>query len=90
VSAIDDLKKLRKRLVESRRKAAAEGARPASDEVQAAKSIQSTQERIEAIDRAIEDERKLSLVPPPSIGGLQSAPGDTQLVEFGEADQIRS
>jgi len=63
VAALDDLRRLRRKLVEARRKAAAEGARPGSDEVQAARSIQALQERIEAIDRAIADEEKLAVEP---------------------------
>ena len=88
VSAVDDLKKLRRRLVDSRRKAAAEGARPASDEVQASRSVQTIQDRIEAIDRAIADEQALATGPSPSIIAPHSPGGEGRVAEFAAADRI--
>jgi hypothetical protein len=57
MSATDDLKAFRNQLVEDRRKAIIEGLKPGADVAQWAMSVKTLQERIAAIDGAIDDER---------------------------------
>ena len=57
MAAVDDLKSFRRILVADRRKAAAEGVKPSADVAQWAQTLQTLQERIDAIDRAIVSEQ---------------------------------
>jgi hypothetical protein len=60
MSAVDDLLKLRALLVEARRKCAAEGVKSPKDIGQWGPAVQTLQERIEAVDRAIKDEEAIA------------------------------
>ena len=57
MAAVDDLKVFRRILVADRRKAAAEGIRPSADVGQWAQTLQTLQDRIDAVDRAIANEQ---------------------------------
>ena len=57
MAAVDDLKSFRRILVADRRKAAAEGVKPSADVAQWAQTLQTLQERIDAVDRAIVSEQ---------------------------------
>jgi hypothetical protein len=63
MAALDDLRKLRELLVDARRKNAAEGVKNPKDIGQWGPNVQALQDRIEAIDRAIKDEEKITGAP---------------------------
>jgi hypothetical protein len=64
MSALDDLNRFRQMLVAVRRNCAVEGLRNPTDIGQWGQSIAQVQERIEAVDTAIEDEAKLAAATP--------------------------
>jgi hypothetical protein len=57
MAAVDDLRSFRRILVADRRKACAEGIKPGADVGQWVQTLQSLQERIDAVDRAIANEQ---------------------------------
>ena len=57
MSAAEDLKSFRRLLVADRRKAAAEGIKSGADVGRWAQTLQTLQERIDAVDRAIANEQ---------------------------------
>jgi hypothetical protein len=59
MSALDDLVKFRAVLVGVRRDAAANGIKPGADRAQFGIGLKNAQEWIEAIDHAIDDEKRM-------------------------------
>jgi hypothetical protein len=60
MSALDDLQKLRELLVATRRNVAAQGVKNPKDIGQWGIDVEALQGRIEAVDKAIEDEKKIA------------------------------